>query len=470
MDAVTIEDRVEVVALEDVPLERLEAEITELAGHIAAAECRWILLIGEFDRRAGWAGWGCKSCAHWLNWQCGLSLPAARERLRVARSLEVLPLVTAEFAAGRLSYSQVRALTRVATPDDEADLVGFARDTPTASLERFVRAYRNALAPGDDQAVAAHEARKLTWHTDFTDGSLVVSARLTPEAGALFLSAVQAARETLPKAEDVSAETSTEQRAADALVRVAEAALGDGLGGGRSTAARHQVVIHADVGLLCSDDEGETKGMRCHIEDGPALAVATARRLACDAGVVLVIEDVDGNPLDVGRRTRTVSPALRRALHVRDRTCRFPGCSTPATYCDAHHIRHWTKGGLTNLDNTLLLCESHHYLHHEGGYGCDRLNDGELLFRRPDGTPILAEAACATSARGPGIRERNSKAGIDIETDTITGTWDGTRLDLDYAVLCYTDTPARRAAAHAEAPVKTPADDPPRTPRYGDEE
>lgn len=459
MAAVMAEERVGVAALEDVPLERLEAEITELAGHIAAAECRWILLIGEFERRDGWAVWGCRSCAHWLNWQCGLSLEAARERLRVARALADLPLVTAEFAAGRLSYSKVRAITRVATADDEADLVSFARNAPTSSLERFVRAYRNALAPSDDKAAAAHEARKLTWHTDFADGSLVVSARLTPEAGALFLAAVRAARESLPGtgAGDVSAETSTEQRAADALVRVAEAALGDGIEGGRSTAARHQVVVHADVELLCADNEDETEGLRCHIEDGPALARATARRLACDAGVVLVVEDDEANPLDVGRRTRTVPPALRRALHVRDRTCRFPGCGTPALFCDAHHIRHWIDGGATNLANTLLLCGHHHWLHHEGGYGCDRLETGEVLFRRPDGTPILAEPASASSPPGPDIRERNSKAGIDIGTDTITGTWDGTHLDLDYAVLCYVDTPARRAAARAE----DPADDPP---------
>lgn len=428
--------------IDEVPLERLEAEITELAGHLAAAECRWIRLIGEFDRRNGWAVWGCRSCAHWLNWQCGLSMEAARERIRIAHRLEELPLITAEFEAGRLSYSKVRALTRVATADDEADLVDFARDTTAATFERFVRAYRGALARGDDAAVAAHEGRKLTWRTDYDDGSLVVTARLTPEDGAAFLAAVRAAREALPdtgpeSGEGVSAETSGEQRNADALVHLAAAALGGGLERPASTAARHQVVVHADVELLSAHTEADTQGTRCHIEDGPALSAATAQRLACDSGIVLVVEDADGNPLDVGRRTRTIPPALRRALEVRDRGCRFPGCSAPAVFCDAHHIKHWVRGGPTNLANTVLLCGLHHFLHHECDYGCERLAGGELLFTRPDGRPIVAEPACATSPHGPDIGERNTDAGITIAPDTITSTWDGNPLDLGYAVACY---------------------------------
>ncbi|MBX7160009.1 MAG: HNH endonuclease [Acidimicrobiia bacterium] len=409
----------------------MEAEITELAGHLAAAECRWIRLIGEFDRRNGWAVWGCRSCAHWLNWQCGLSLEAARERLRVARRLGELPLIAAEFAAGRLSYSKVRALTRVATAGDEADLVDFARDAPTAMLERFVRAYRGALARGDDVAVAAYEGRRLTWRTDYDDGSLVVTARLAPEDGAAFLAALGAAREALAGTGDVSAETSSDQRNADALVHLATAQTG--------AAARRQLVVHADVDLLCADTDTDTAGMRCHIKDGPALPAATAQRLACDTGVVLVVEDAGGHPLDVGRRTRTIPPALRRALEIRDRGCRFPGCSAPAVVCDVHHIKHWLRGGPTSLDNTALLCRLHHYLHHERGYGCEHLAGGELGFTRPDGTPITTTPACATSPPGPGIRERNTTTGTIIDADTITSTWDGKPLDLDYAVACYTN-------------------------------
>ncbi|MBX7159274.1 MAG: hypothetical protein K1X95_03205 [Acidimicrobiia bacterium] len=130
-----------------------------------------------------------------------------------ARCLEELPLIAAESAAGRLSYSKVRALTRVATAGDEADLVDFARDAPTAMLERFVRAYRGAFARGDDAAVAAYEGRRLTWRTDYDDGSLVVTTRLAPEDGAAFLAALGAAREALAGTGDVSAETCHSHRA-----------------------------------------------------------------------------------------------------------------------------------------------------------------------------------------------------------------------------------------------------------------
>lgn len=436
----------EVSDLAGVPTERIEAELTELAGHLAAAECRWVLLIGEFDRRRGWADWGCRSCARWLNWKCGLSHPAARDRVRVAHALAALPRITAEFAAGRLSYSKVRALTRVATTSDEADLVDFAHASTASMIERFVRAYRSAAAAGTDKAEAAHEGRSLTYHTDYDDGSLVIAAKVPPEVGALLLEALAAAEDWLPKPEPegggASAEApSRDQRAADALAAVCQAALGDGLAAAKSTAARPHVVIHADVGLLAGDEEeGEPEGQRCHVEDGAALAAETARRLACDAGITLVVEDEDGHPLDVGRRTRTVPPALRRALQVRSVCCDFPGCAVPAKYCDAHHITHWVDGGPTNLGNLANACGYHHWLVHEGGYTCERLPDGSLRYRRPDGSVIPPEPGPVGLA-GPDIRARNHAAGITIAPDTVTGNWCGDHLDLDYAVAAYMASP-----------------------------
>jgi hypothetical protein len=122
------------VAPQTMPLELLEAEITKLAGHLSAAECRWLLLIAEYDRRGGYEGWGCRSCSHWLSWQCGLDLRAAQERVRVARALEELPIVTSEFGLGKLSYSKVRAITRVATPMNEDQLVALAEGQPPLKL------------------------------------------------------------------------------------------------------------------------------------------------------------------------------------------------------------------------------------------------------------------------------------------------------------------------------------------------
>ena len=189
----------EVVMPETMPLERLEAEITELAGHLAAAECRWLLLIGEFDRRAGYESWGCRTCSHWLSWHCGLDLRAARERVRVARALEQLPLITGEFAAGKLSYSKVRALTRVATPANEADLAMIAEHATAAQVERTVRAYRGVLSQDEelDATNARHAARFLRceWAEDgFLDGHF----RMTPEMGALFLKGLSIMREHIP--------------------------------------------------------------------------------------------------------------------------------------------------------------------------------------------------------------------------------------------------------------------------------
>ncbi|MBW3547584.1 MAG: 13E12 repeat family protein, partial [Actinobacteria bacterium] len=206
--------------LDEVPLERLESEITELAAHINAATCRWLLLVAEFDRRRGWGDWECRSCAHWLNWKCGVDLGAAHEKVRVAHCLSRLPEVSAAFAAGQLSYSKVRAITRVATPETEAALVEMARQGTAAHLERIVRAYRKAQRVDElEQANRLHEDRSLRWHHD-EDGSVVIRGRLTPEQGALVRKALEAAGEAVDEfsAEDSSTGSNRQdQRNADAL-------------------------------------------------------------------------------------------------------------------------------------------------------------------------------------------------------------------------------------------------------------
>ncbi|GAA2071158.1 HNH endonuclease signature motif containing protein [Actinomadura alba] len=173
-----------------VAAERLEAEICELAGHLAAATCRFLLLLAEFDRREAWGGWGIRSCAQWLSWKCGISPATAREQVRVARALEELPVTTEAFSSGRLSYSKVRALTRVATSDNEAALVETALVTTAAQLERIVVGMRNATR---DDVAERHARRKVTWRHD-DDGSFVMSIRLDPEEGAVALAALRAAQ------------------------------------------------------------------------------------------------------------------------------------------------------------------------------------------------------------------------------------------------------------------------------------
>ena len=164
------------VPLDSVPLERLEAQICELAGHLTAATCRFLVLLGDFDDRRGWASWDMTSCAAWLSWKCQMSSGTAREHVRVARALRDLPVIRGEFAAGRLSYAKVRALTRIATPETEAGLAEIAGPMTGNQLERFARAHRQ-VSQADD--AAARVRRRLAWRIE-EDGSLAGTFRLPP--------------------------------------------------------------------------------------------------------------------------------------------------------------------------------------------------------------------------------------------------------------------------------------------------
>jgi hypothetical protein len=171
------------------PVEHLEARICELAGHLTAATCQFLLLIADFDARQGWAAWETPSCAAWLSWKCQMASGTAREHVRVARALGALPLIRGEFAAGRLSYAKVRALTRTATPDTEADLVEMATPMTANQLERFAQAHRR-VSRAEDEDVRSR--RKLTWRIE-DDKAFAFTGYLPPEAGAVVLQAIRAA-------------------------------------------------------------------------------------------------------------------------------------------------------------------------------------------------------------------------------------------------------------------------------------
>src|SRR5580693_1319514 len=175
--------------LAPVPLERLEAQICELAGHLAAATCRFLVLLADFDARRGWTSWDMNSCAEWLSWKCQMSSGTAREHVRVARALRDLPVIRGEFGAGRLSYAKVRALTRIAAPGTEAGLAEIAGPMTGNQLERFARAHRQVSSADDG---AARVRRRLAWRFE-EDGSLAGTFRLPPLAGAVLLKALRAA-------------------------------------------------------------------------------------------------------------------------------------------------------------------------------------------------------------------------------------------------------------------------------------
>jgi len=396
--------------LTDLPLEQIEDEIAALASHIYAGTCRWLELVGELDRRGGWAEWGCGSCAEWLAWRCALTPRSAREHVRVARRLSELPLIQGAFARGEISYAKVRALTRVADEESEQELLELARHLTASQLERAVRAYRRVT---NDEANAIQDAAYVGYSWD-EDGSFILRARLAPEDGALVLRALGAARDRLQERASSAERGSAEPREpvrrpsnAEALAALADLALASE-NQGRQGGERHQLVVHVDEAALRGNDEAA-----CTLEEGPALAAETARRLACDASLVEIRERA-GEPLSVGRKTRTIPPAMRRALQTRDRGCRFPGCDN-RRFVDAHHIRHWARGGETKLDNLVLLCRRHHRFVHEGGYSVIELADGSVAFRDQWGGPI------PTVPRPPpgdpdGLLERNRFLGIDAAT------------------------------------------------------
>ena len=489
-------------------LDALGDQIAELSAHIDAATYRLLVLIREFDEREGWhdgMASGFRSCAHWLNWRTGVALGAAREKVRVARALGELPEMSAAMERGELSYSKVRALTRVATPENEAELLVIARAGTAAHVETMVRLWRRVdrLAGENErqQEELRHASRSLSLYPG-EDGMWVLRGRLPAEVGALLEKALEMASEEMWRRGDVSAERSRPeereggegvpavtpthgQRMADAVGLVAEMALG-GCDGAAATAieaetlvgeealgrprtepsleegdpgqgsqsrggsvdpsdvvakpghgsgkrpeiskkrggnGRFEVVVHVDAEALA---KGSVTGQSV-LEQGLRVPAETSRRLSCDCGVRTLVHDKQGRTLDAGRRTRTVPPALRRALEHRDRTCRFPGCES--RHCDAHHIEHWADGGKTKLSNLVLLCRRHHRAVHEEGWSV-ALERGELEFQTPGGRRV-PEAPPRPPVKRPvrTMRALHAPLGFEINAETALPSWAGERVD-----------------------------------------
>ncbi len=416
-------------------LDRLGDEIATLSAHLDAATARLLILLREFDARGGW-GNGFRSCAEWLSWRVGLAPGAAREQVRVARALGALPQIAAALARGELSYSKVRALTRVATSETEARLLAVGRAGTAAHVERIVRAWRRVDRNIEArEAAARHRGRSLQVYPD-EDGMMVVRGRLEPEVGAVLIRALEAAREALFKQTRTTAEGSAEadpptqgQKQADALALVAETALQHGLDPGPGS-ERYQVVVHVDAAALADPAQPGQSAL----EDGVHVPAETSRRLACDATRVVMRHAGDGEVLDVGRRTRTIPPALRRALQARDRGCRFPGCGR--RHVQGHHLHHWANGGPTRLENLALLCRLHHRAVHEEGYQVARDTDGTLRFHTPGGRPIpdVPAPPAVSSEPAQAIVAANRAGGVAINARTGCPSWLGERLDLGWAI------------------------------------
>ena len=469
-------------------LVRLGDEIAELAAHIHAATYRLLVLIREFDQRGGWDV-SFKTCAHWLSWRTGIAMGAAREKVRVAHALEDLPRLSGMMQSGELSYSKARALTRVATPENEEELVDFARHGTASHVEKLVRAWRRVdrleeqwrEGEGErEREGERHRTRELTVFPD-EDGMYVIRGRLDPEVGAMLMRALDAAGDALygraskfggpaacegPDSTDrqaavVENPTAGPQRRADAIGLLAERAFQSGLAGDGASigrADRFQVVIHVDAEALRqspewseSPDSPESPESPKSPESGGSMIesdvrvpAGTSRRIACDASRVVMTHGSDGSVLDVGRKTRTVPPAIRRALDHRDGGCRFPGCGL--RFCDAHHIKHWADGGETRLDNLVLLCRRHHRAVHEDGFkvetvgvetvGVETEGDGDIRFHWPDGRPFPNVPPVPRLPDDPvlALERDHDRLGIRGSPEATTPHWNGESLDLGWAI------------------------------------
>jgi hypothetical protein len=471
-------------------LDRLESQITELWGHLNAATYRFLLLVAEFDRSEAYARHGLVSTAQWLNWQCGIGKVAAREKVRVARALESLPGISAAFASGEFSYSKVRAMTRVATPANEDVLVSIGRHGTATHVENLVKKYR--WTQRRDAGALAHSQqlnRQVQSFFDDTD-TFVLHARLPPEVGALVRKALEVAGDIVREHSEEEArariqanaltrsrfeieagtwaindkERSHAVRRADALRLICEtflATTSDEVEA-TSSADRYQVVVHVDQAVLVDPvTASDAETHRCELDDGPALALNTVRRLGCDGTIVGIVEGEDGEPLDVGRKTRSIPLPLKRALRSRDGGCRFPGCDR-TRFTEGHHVKHWADGGATKLSNLVSLCGFHHKLVHEGGFGVKTTDDGVFVFTRPDGRHIpecgrnpctvlwkerFSGSASVPEHRAPdGTLQMTSfedalrfqmerlNPGVTIDAQTSRCKWRGERMDYSTAI------------------------------------
>jgi hypothetical protein len=307
-----------------------------------------------------------------------------------------MPAVSAAFEDGRLSYSKVRALTRVVDLIDEESLLDYALRVTASQLEERCREIRNSLPESVGTAWSAWEHRSLVVARDPLRGMLRITVEMPMEDGEIVAKAIERVAEASDEAiglEFTAARGGVREASpngwraqqADALLAMAKASLAEGavnvagdigtIGNTAGAPDNHLVVIH-------TDDESLRGGI-----GRSDLPIETVRRLTCDGSIVRIVEDHEGTPLDVGRKQRVVSTALRRALWSRDRGCTFPGCRN-RLYVHAHHVEHWAAGGETDVGNLMLLCSHHHRLVHEGGFTTRRDIDERPTFVRPDGRVI----------------------------------------------------------------------------------
>jgi hypothetical protein len=451
----------------------VEAAVCDLAAQLAAMTCRWLGYVAEFVVRGIWADQGARTPAQWLSWKAGVAASTAREQVRVALRLRELPGIHGAFAAGRLSYSKVRALTRFAVPELEELLLRWSRYATAAELERIAASFRTQQRRRGSGANVDGSDARYGWTQRFQDAdTMVISIRIPVEEGIELRDRLERRLHLATTADHASAEAGAGP--ASAAGASAEAATGPAGGSsvpgcdGRSASAEAddeppqvlyrateaelvQELLHT-VLAVAADEPADTSGLDRHTlviqtphtalaEDAEGLVPVrdasgrirtmnprVLRKLACEAGIVLAATDGDGTPIDLGRRTRRLSAALRRALHLRDRTCTFPGCHSTRNL-HAHHVWHWADGGPTDLANLVLLCARHHRFVHDHAWAIEVAAGGGHRFAPSDGEPVPRSDQLEAGPAGLALVDPGPRPTDALRPDH----WDGPRsADYDF--------------------------------------
>ena len=477
-------------ALDEVPLAVLEREIAGFAGRLAAATATWLIWIGAFDRRQGWQRWEQTSCAGWLNWKCGVDMRTGREHVRVARALEGLPIVRRLFLAGELSYSKVRAITRVADRFNEAELCDLALEATASQMEGTCRGMRErgplpvwaptarfeAMGdhgrmmlelPIDDfrrvREIAQGAVDRLVGEVRADSGDEVTRHDVIESLGGMgaVLSAVIAGL--------ITGSLDGPEGPFEDMILVADVEALRSHGGAEATSVDGQCDAEAPVETVDSRGSdaaepaeetaspkpathetaccgGSAEPSECTLA-GEWLPPIVARRVACDARLQAALENAVGDAVGLGRESRVVNRRLRRLLMRRDGgMCRFPGCGMRRGL-HAHHVVHWADGGETEMENLVMVCGFHHRSLHEGGWNVVN-KAGRFVFYDPTGRASHVERM-ADPAPGRPLPERSPHV-RNGSAEPLAGR--GERMDMGYVVstlLANAELRRNRAAAQA---------------------
>jgi hypothetical protein len=367
--------------------DELVARIDSVNARVCSAQLEMLRLMADADHRETlWEDWGAQDMVHWVSLRYGISYYKAERWVAASHALSGLPLVAAAFERGELSLDKVVELTRLATPETEEELVGWAQRV-SAGIRHRAELLRKAEK---DEAAQTDRDRSVLWSYYDEGRRFGLSADLPAADGAVVARALDRLAHQIPEMPGEEGCSSLQARRADALVGLCSERIASDPDPDRAT-----VIVHARLGSEGGVPSGMGSGTvegelhSAELDGGPVLHPAVARRLLCDARVQVVLEDGSGQVVKLGRMRRDPPEWMLRQLRYRDGECTFPGCAQ-RRFVHAHHVRWWEHGGPTDLDNLVLVCSFHHKLVHEYGWSLTRDRDGTVWWFHPDGTRYRA--------------------------------------------------------------------------------